>query len=214
MSCPDPNAVLSVVHHQSCGLDIHEDKVSAAVIRTHAEGRIEESICEFGSFTEDLERLKGWIIDQGCPVVAMESTGVYWRPVLNVLEDSCEVILVNARYVKHLPGRKIDVSDSRWIAGLLCHGLLRGSFIPEKHVHQWRDLARLRKTYVESLADYKRRVHNLLECANIKKDSVASDLFGVTERNLQGVLHRASPVSAGIHTHAHRECRGVDKACP
>ncbi len=188
MSRIDSNAVLSVVHHHCCGLDIHKDKVSAAVITTHDDGTIEENICEFGAFTEDLYRLKDWVLEQGCDVVAMESTGVYWRPVHNVLEDSCQVILVNARHVKHLPGRKTDVSDSRWLAGLLRHGLLKGSFIPERHVRQWRDLARLRKTFVESLADYKRRVHKLLECANIKIDSVASDLFGVTGRNLMDLL--------------------------
>jgi len=195
MSRGDSNAVLSVVHHHCCGLDIHKDKVSAAVITTQEDGTIEESLCEFGTFTEDLYRLKEWVLEQGCHVVAMESTGVYWRPVHNVLEDSCQVILVNARHVKHLPGRKTDVSDSRWLAGLLRHGLLRGSFIPEKHVRQWRDLARLRRTYVESLADYKRRVHKLLECANIKIDSVASDLFGVTGRNLMDLLASGEEVT-------------------
>ena len=188
MSRVDSNAVLSVVHHHCCGLDIHKDKVSAALITTHEDGMVEESIYEFGTFTEDLYRLKDWVLEHGCHVVAMESTGVYWRPVHNVLVDSCQVIRVNARHVKHLPGRKTDVSDSRWLAGLLRHGLLKGSFIPERHVRQWRDLSRLRKTFVESLADYKRRVHKLLECANIKIDSVASDLFGVTGRNLMDLL--------------------------
>jgi transposase len=188
MSRRDSNAVLSVVHPHSCGLDIHKDKVSAALIMTHEDGTVEENISEFGTFTEDLYRLKEWILDQGCHVVAMESTGVYWRPIHNVLEDTCQVILVNARHVKHLPGRKTDVTDSRWLASLLRYGLLKGSFIPEKHIRRWRDLARLRKTYVESLADYKRRVHKLLECANIKIDTVATDLFGVTGRKLMDLL--------------------------
>ncbi len=137
-------------------------------------------MAEFGTFTDDLYRLKEWLFEQGCQVVAMESIGVYWRPVHNVLEDTFQVILVNARHVKHLPGRKTDVSDSWWLAGLLRHGLLKGRFIPEKYVRQWRDLSRLRKTYVESLSDYKRRVHKLFESADIKIDSVVSDLFGVT----------------------------------
>jgi transposase len=188
MSRKDCNAVLSVVHHNCCSLDVHKDKISAAVIMTLEDGSVEEDIMEFRAFTEDLYRLKEWILEHGCDVVAMESTGVYWRPVHNVLEDTFQVVLVNARHVKHLPGRKTDVSDSRWLAGLLRHGLVKGSFIPERHVRQWRDLARLRKTYVESLADYKRRVHKLLECANIKIDSIASDLFGVTGRNLMGLL--------------------------
>jgi len=188
MSRRDSSAVLSVVHHNCCAIDVHKDKLSAAVIMTLEDGSIEEDIMEFRAFTEDLYRLKEWILEHGCDVVAMESTGVYWRPVHNVLEDTFQVVLVNARHVKHLPGRKTDVSDSRWLAGLLRHGLVKGSFIPERHVRQWRDLARLRKTYVESLADYKRRVHKLLECANIKIDSIASDLFGVTGRNLMELL--------------------------
>jgi len=188
MGRKDTSAILSVVHHQCGGLDIHKDGISVTTVRTREDGTVAEDINEFGTYTDELYRLKEWLLEQGCHVVAMESTGVYWRPVHNVLEDSCQVILVNARHVKHLPGRKTDVSDSRWLAGLLRHGLLKGSFIPEKHVRQWRDLSRLRRTYVESLADYKRRVHKLLECANIKIDSVASDLFGLTGRNLMELL--------------------------
>ena len=105
-----------------------------------------------------------------------------------VLEDMIQVILVNARHVKHLPGRKTDVSDSRWLASLLRHGLLRGSFIPDKHVRECRDLSRLRRVFVDSLSDYKRRVHRLFESANIKIDSIASDLFGVTGKNLMDLL--------------------------
>ncbi len=186
MSRKDSTVVLSVVHPICCGLDIHKDKISATLISD--DGAVREEVEEFGAFTDELYRMKDWLLERGCAVVAMESTGVYWRPVHNVLEDRCQVILVNARHVKHLPGRKTDVSDSRWLAGLLRHGLLRGSFIPEKHVRQWRDLSRLRKTYVETLSDYKRRVHKLLECANIKIDSVASDLFGVTGMNLITLL--------------------------
>lgn len=188
MSRNDSNAVLRVVHQHCCGLDIHKDKISATSVSSCEDGTVDEELCEFGTFTDELYRLKEWLLSQGCHVVAMESTGVYWRPVHNVLEDTCQVILVNARHVKHVPGRKTDISDSRWLAGLLRHGLLRGSFIPEKHVREWRDLARLRKTYVESFSDYKRRVHKLFECANIKIDSVASDLFGVTGRNLMDLL--------------------------
>lgn len=188
MSRRDSSAVLSVVHHHCCGLDIHKDKISATSISTCDDGAVEEELAEFGTFTDDLYRLKEWLFEQGCQVVSMESTGVYWRPVHNVLEDTFQVILVNARHVKHLPGRKTDVGDSRWLAGLLRHGLLKGSFIPEKYVRQWRDFSRLRKTYVESFSDYKRRVHKLFESANIKIDSVVSDLFGVTGRNLMDLL--------------------------
>ena len=164
---------------------------------TEDDGRVSEDIREFGAFTDDLYLLRQWLFDAGCHVVAMESTGVYWKPVHNVLEDIAQVILVNARHVKHLPGRKTDVSDSRWLAGLLRHGLLRGSFIPDKHVREWRDLSRLRRVFVDSLSDYKRRVHKLFECANIKIDSVASDLFGVTGKNLMNLLISGKDISFG-----------------
>ena len=188
MSNGNSNAILSLVHHNCCGLDIHKDKISATLLITEDDGHVTEDIREFGAFTDELYLLKQWLLDAGCHVVAMESTGVYWKPVHNVLEDIAQVILVNARNVKHLPGRKTDVSDSRWLAGLLRHGLLRGSFIPDMHVRQWRDLSRLRRVFVDSLSDYKRRVHKLFECANIKIDSVASDLFGVTGKNLINLL--------------------------
>lgn len=152
-------------------------------------------IREFGTFTADLLEMKEWLIDKECPILAMESTGIYWRPVHNVLEGSMEVILVNARHIKNVPGRKTDIADSKWLAGLLRHGLLKGSFISPKEIRQWRELTRLRRTYTESLADYKRRVHKLFETANIKIDSVVSDLFGVTGRNLISLLCAESDLS-------------------
>jgi transposase len=108
--------------------------------------------------------------------------------VHNVLEDAVRVVLVNARDIKNVPGRKTDIGDSKWLAGLLRHGLLRGSFIPSKEVREWRDLTRLRKQYVHTVGDYRRRTHKLFESANIKIDSVVSDLFGVTGRNLMNLL--------------------------
>ena len=138
--------------------------------------------------------MRSWLLEHDCPIVAMESTGVYWRSVHNVLEGYMEVILVNARHIKNVPGRKTDISDSKWLAGLLRHGLLRGSFIPPREVRDWRDLTRLRRTYVESLGDYKRRVHKLFESANIKIDSVVSDLFGMTGRNLMKLLSEGPTV--------------------
>jgi transposase len=128
------------------------------------------------------------LVDHECPVVAMESTGIYWRPVHNVLEDILRVVLVNARDIKNVPGRKTDIGDSKWLAGLLRHGLLKSSFIPPQEVRQWRDLTRLRKKYVQTEGDYRKRTHKLFESANIKIDSVVSDLFGVTGRNLMHLL--------------------------
>ncbi|MCK5682387.1 IS110 family transposase, partial [bacterium] len=141
-----------------------------------------------------------------------ESTGVYWRPVHNVIEGFMEVILVNARHIKNVPGRKTDISDCKWLAGLLRHGLLKGSFIPPKEIRQWRELTRLRRTYTESMADYKRRVHKLFETANIKIDSVVSDLFGVTGRNLIFLLCNKSELSlATIKENAKRGLKAKSK---
>jgi transposase len=139
--------------------------------------------------------MRKWLTENKCPIIAMESTGVYWRPVHNVLEGHMAIILVNARHIKNVPGRKTDIGDSKWLAGLLRHGLLRGSFIPSKQIRQWRELTRLRRTYTESLADYKRRIHKLFETANIKIDSVVSDLFGQTGRNLIVLLCKDSELS-------------------
>ena len=186
---------IRVVHPVCCGLDVHKKKISACLITVDEHGQEQYEIEEFGTFTNDLLNMKEWLTDNGCPIIAMESTGVYWRPVHNVLEGFMEVILVNARHIKNVPGRKTDISDSKWLAGLLRHGLLRGSFIPPKEVRQWRELTRLRRTYTESLADYKRRIHKLFETANIKIDSVVSDLFGVTGRNLISILCDESELS-------------------
>jgi transposase len=180
--------VLSIVHGICCGLDVHKREISACVVETRSDGTIQSHLKQFGTFTDELVRLRDWLCGLDCPIVAMESTGVYWRPVHNVLEGYVEVVLVNARHVKNVPGRKTDIEDSRWLAGLLRHGLVRGSFIPPKEVRQWRELVRLRRKYVESLGDFKRRTQKLFECANIKIDSVVSDLFGLTGRNLMRLL--------------------------
>lgn len=196
---------IQLVHPVCCGLDVHKKKISACLISVDEHGQEQYEIQEFGTFTNNLLEMKKWLTDNNCPIIAMESTGVYWRPVHNVLEGFMEVILVNARHIKNVPGRKTDISDSKWLAGLLRHGLLRGSFIPPKEIRQWRELTRLRRTYTESLADYKRRVHKLFETANIKIDSVVSDLFGVTGRNLITLLCNESELSlANIKKNAQR----------
>ena len=188
MTQRDDSKIIEVVHPICCGLDVHKKKISACVIFPNKDGADQYDITEFETFTDDLQRLRSWLLEHECPVVAMESTGIYWRPVHNVLEDVVHVILVNARDIKNVPGRKTDIGDSKWLAGLLHHGLLRGSFIPSKEVREWRDLTRLRKKYVQTVGDYKKRTQKLFESANIKIDSVVSDLFGVTGRNLMNLL--------------------------
>lgn len=183
MTTKKDSTVLSVVHPVCCGLDVHKKKISACLLGT---GEAADTILirEFGTFTDEIEQLRAWLAEHECPIVAMESTGVYWRPVHNILEGEVEVILVNARHIKNVPGRKTDIEDSRWLAGLLQHGLLRGSFIPAKDIRHWRELGRSRRKNTEAIGDYKRRVHKLFESANIKIDSVVSDLFSMTGRNL------------------------------
>jgi transposase len=194
MAKKEDTRAIEVLHPICCGLDVHKETVAVCLIGQTATGeRIEHR--EFGTFTGELRALKEWLLDNECPVVAIESTGVYWRPVFNVLEDSIQVILVNARHTKHMPGRKTDMADSKWLAGLLRHGLVRGSFIPAKEVRQWCDWCRQRKTLVNTVSDFKRRVHKTLEMANIKIDSVLSDLFGATGWNLIQLLLREGPIT-------------------
>jgi transposase len=179
---------LEVVNPICCGLDVHKETISACLLSTADNGREEIQLREFGAFTDDLMSLRDWLLEHGCPVVAMESTGIYWRPVHNVLENALRIVLVNARHYRQVPGRKTDIKDSQWLAGLLRHGLLRGSFIPSREVRDWRDLTRLRKKYVDKIGDAKRRIQKVFESANIKIDSAMSDIFGTSGRNLIGLL--------------------------
>lgn len=182
------SSTVSVVHEICCGLDVHKKTVSACLLWTDTSGTEQSEVMEFETFTDALFRLKEWLIECECPVVAMESTGPYWTPIHNILEGFFQVILVNARHMRNVPGRKTDVSDSRWLAGLLRHGLLKAAFIPPKYQRQWRDLTRTRNKYQQTVGDFKRRVHKLFQEANIKIDSVLSDLFGLTGRNLMKLL--------------------------
>ncbi len=188
MTQSDNSKIIGIVHPICCGLDVHKESISACVVYVDTDGADQYDVETFGTFTDELMRMRSWLLEHECPVVAMESTGIYWRPVHNVLEGSFRVILVNARDIKNVPGRKTDIGDSKWLAGLLRHGLLKASFIPPQAVRQWRDLTRLRKKYVQTVGDYRKRTHKLFESANIKIDSVVSDLFGVTGRNLMQLL--------------------------
>ena len=212
MTRKDDSRILGIVHPVCCGLDVHKEKISACVIFSDDAGKEKVAIKEFGTFTDNLMELRGWLLDFGCPVAAMESTSVYWRPVHNILEGYIQVVLVNARDIKNVPGRKTDIGDSKWLAGLLRHGLLRGSFIPDREFRQWRDLTRLRKKYILSIGDYKRRTQKLFESANIKVDSVVSDLFGVTGRNLMSLLssNRHKITLDDVHSCVRGKLRGKE----
>lgn len=181
-------STVAVLHPVCCGLDVHKETVVACVMWADEDGREQTEQKEFGTLTDQLVALREWLLAHECPAVVIESTGVYWQPVLNVLEEYVTVVLVNPTHIKNVPGRKTDISDSKWLAGLLRHGLVKSSFIPPKQQRQWRGFTRTRKSYVESLGDFKRMVHALFHSANVKIDSVASDLFGATGRNLMRLL--------------------------
>jgi transposase len=188
MTTSNERTIVSLVNPICCGLDVHKESITACILFNDSEGKERTIIQEFSTFTDDLFSFRDWLLTHNCPILAMESTGVYWQPVHNILEGYIEVILVNARDIKNVPGRKTDIKDSEWLAGLLRHGLLRSSFIPSKDIREWRDLTRTRRKYVNTLSDHKKRVQKLFEKANIKIDSVVSDLFGVTGRNLMNLL--------------------------
>jgi transposase len=170
------NVVFEQVIERGCGIDVHK-KIIVATVQGVG---IKTETREYQSFTEDLEHMAQWLKSLGISHIAMESTGVYWKPLYNVLEQDFEIVLVNAAHMKNVPGRKTDRKDSNWIAKLLLSGLLKGSFIPPKAIRELRDLTRYRRKLIDSIASEKNRIHKLLEDANIKLSSVVSDLSGST----------------------------------
>ena len=168
---------------RGCGLDVHQATVVACLLIVLKNGQVQKQVRTFGTTTRELLALREWLLSQGCTHVAMESTGVYWKPVYAVLEGGAlQIVVANAQHVKKVPGRKTDVKDAEWIADLLCHGLLRSSFVPPKPIRELRDLTRYRRKLVESQAAERNRLLKRLETANIKLASVATDVFGVSGR--------------------------------
>ena len=173
---------MDVVNERCAGLDVHKKTVVACVRVPGLDRRRRKVTRTFSTTMAGLQALRDWLADHGVTRAAMESTGVYWRPVYAVLEPCFELLLVNARHVKHLPGRKTDVKDSEWLAQLLEHGLLRGSFIPPAPIRDLRDLTRRRKALSRDRGKEITRVAKTLELANVKLGSVVSDIMGVTGR--------------------------------
>jgi transposase len=175
---------------RGCGLDVHQATVVACLLIVLKNGKVQKQMQTFGTTTRELLGLRDWLLAEGCTHVAMESTGVYWKPVYAILEGALEIVVANAQHVKKVPGRKTDVKDAEWIADLLCHGLLRSSFVPPKPIRELRDLTRYRRKLVESQAAERNRLLKLLETANIKLSSVATDVFGVSGRLMLEALVR------------------------
>jgi transposase len=171
-----------------CGLDVHKKTVVACLRQVDAAGRVHKEVRTFGTMTADLLALAEWLSAEECSQVAMESTGVYWRPVFNLLHDRCEVLVVNAQHIKAVPGRKTDVKDAEWIAELLQYGLLRGSFIPPQAQRELRDLTRHRTTLVQERARVINRLQKVLEDTNIKLAAVATNVLGVSARAMLEAL--------------------------
>jgi transposase len=173
---------MRVVHEQCAGLDVHKKTVVGCIIQPDRQGGWESELQTFQTITAELLKLADWLRDHHITHVAMESTGVYWKPVFNILEDEFEVMVVNAKHIKFVPGRKTDIKDAQWIAELLQHGLLKGSFIPKAPQRELRELVRYRRHLIAERTREVNRVHKVLEDANLKLSSVATDIMGVSGR--------------------------------
>ena len=182
---------MDVIVSRGCGLDVHQNLIVACLLVGEPGSLPHKQIRSFSAMTEDLLALRDWLKKEGCTHVAMESTGVYWKPVYNILEGHFELIVANARHIKAVPGRKTDVKDAHWIADLLRHGLLRPSYVPARDLRRLRDLLRYRRKLVSTQSAERNRVVKLLETANIKLSSVASDVFGVSGRLMLDALVKA-----------------------
>jgi transposase len=179
---------MEVMYPRCAGLDVHEAFVVVCRRILGPDGRLDKVVRRYSTMTADLLALGDWLAESGVTHVAMESTGVFWKPVWNLLEDRVTILLVNPRDVKQVPGRKTDVSDAEWIAQLLQHGLLRGSFVPPAPIRELRDLTRHRTTLIRDNTRVINRIHKVLEDANIKLTAVASDIMGVSGRAMLQAL--------------------------
>ena len=178
---------MEVVVVVGAGLDVHKKRIVACCL----DGRSSPPTvvtCTFGTFRDELERLRDWLIKRECTHVAMESTAVYWMPVYRVLEGFVQIVLGNARHMANVPGRKTDISDAQWIAKLLRHGLIRPSFVPPRPIRDLRQITRYRRKLVQSRTSAELRVEKLLQTTNIKLSSVASEVFGVSGRLMLSAL--------------------------
>ena len=175
---------MEVTHTHCAGLDVHKKVVVACSLIQTTPRKLERTVRSFGTTTSELLALNDWLSNQKITQVAMESTGEYWKPIYNILESNFEVMVVNAQHLKNVPGRKTDVKDAEWIADLLRHGLLRGSFIPPLAQRDLRDLTRQRITLVRERARVTNRLQKVLEWANIKLASVVTDITGVSSRRM------------------------------
>ncbi len=170
------------------GLDVHRDVIVACLIKGELNQKPEVEIRNFSTLRPDMENLKKWVLEQECKNVAMESTGIYWQPIYEILEDCFDeeinILVVNARHMKNVPGKKTDIRDSQWIATLLRAGLLRGGFIPAKSFRELRHLTRYRKSIVRDITSQKNRIDKLLQSSGFRLSAFISEVFGASGRNI------------------------------
>ncbi len=174
---------MEVVHPRCAGLDVHKD-VIVCCVRLVGPAGVQQEVRKFGATSAELLALSDWLSKCHCTDVAMEATGVYWKPVWHVLEGHFELVLGNAAHIRNVPGRKTDVNDATWIADLLAHGLIRSSFVPPQPIQELRDLTRTRKQLVREVARHTLRIQKTLEDANVKLSSVLSDMLGQSGRDI------------------------------
>lgn len=175
---------METLFKRCAGLDVHSESIVACTLLEDDSGQVSKEIETFPTLTKDLFRLLKWLEEREVTHIAMESTGIYWKPVYNILEDYFDITLANAQRIKNVPGRKTDVSDAEWIAKLLRHGLIEKSFVPPEDIRELRDLTRLRKKWVGHMTSEKNRIQKVLEASNIKLSTVISDVFGASGRRL------------------------------
>jgi transposase len=195
---------MEVLHPHCAGLDVHKESVVACV-RHMADGKIATVVKTFKTTTQELIVLSNWLSAEGATHIAMEATGVYWKPVWHILSDGeFELTLANAAHVKNVPGRKTDVNDATWLADLLAHGLIRASFVPDEPTQQMRDLLRTRKQMMRERSSHIQRIQKTLEDANIKLDSVVTDILGLSGRRIIEALIAGQTMPQALATLAHR----------
>ncbi len=174
---------MEVIHERCAGLDVHKETV-VGCLRVRERGQVRREVRRWATTTAELLELGDWLRQAGCTHVAMEATGVYWKPVWHVLEGEFEMILANPAHIRNVPGRKSDVNDATWIADLLAHGLIRASLVPPSPIQELRDLTRTRKQLMREIVQHKQRIQKVLEDANVKLASVVSDVFGESGRRM------------------------------
>ena len=198
---------MEVLYPHCAGLDVHKETVVACV-RHMVNGAVTREVRTFGTTTKNLLALSEWLASQGCTHVAMEATGVYWKPVWHILSDGdVTLVLANAAHVKNVPGRKTDVNDATWLADLLAHGLIRGSFVPDPQTQELRALLRTRKQFARERSSHVQRLQKTLEDANIKLDGVISDIIGLSGRRMIEALIAGESDPETLAALAHRRIK-------